>query len=433
MADAGGAPPAGRPRGVRLPRADRREGRRRRRRSCCNGARSGAAIVPGAHVLYCPSEAELVPFARALGLYCARHGRLFVVVDAAGPVAGLVGKFFPGREPRYFKGPRKPPPCDLAYTELAILGRRSGPSRPRDRMEEAAADAAAPRARRLRRAAVGVAHPAKGGSPPSETIGRVMEFVAAKACAGGAQRAVGGERRVAIAERHLALGEAGFDAQQPGHRDGSRRRRRSARRRAPCSRRTRRAPAASARSRAGRRESARAPASLPGVQFGIAAGQPADVAVRPAAARRRAARRSANSAPAARQPDMQMRIEERERRVARERDALARRRDGGGGARRASTLSGRASASIAARSTWAATASAIASRRGSSASNSPACTRPRWRSGSAQRLEARDRADDLHAERLDRLAREAAMARAADAVEHDAGDVDARIVSSCSP
>jgi hypothetical protein len=79
--------------------------------------------VPAAHVLYCPSEEDLVPFARALGFYCARRGRLFVFVDATGPVAGLVGGFFPGREPRYFKGPSKPTPCDLAYTELAILGR----------------------------------------------------------------------------------------------------------------------------------------------------------------------------------------------------------------------------------------------------------------------------------------------------------------------
>jgi hypothetical protein len=79
--------------------------------------------VPGAHILYCPSMRELVRFARPLGLYCARHGRLFIAVDAEGPIAGLVGKFLPGREPRYFKGPRKPAPCDLAYTELAILGR----------------------------------------------------------------------------------------------------------------------------------------------------------------------------------------------------------------------------------------------------------------------------------------------------------------------
>jgi hypothetical protein len=76
-----------------------------------------------AHVLYCPSAEELVPFARALGFYCARRGRLFVVIDAMGPVAGLFGGFLRGREPRYFKGPSQPAPCDLAYTELAILGR----------------------------------------------------------------------------------------------------------------------------------------------------------------------------------------------------------------------------------------------------------------------------------------------------------------------
>jgi len=80
-------------------------------------------LVPSAHVIYCPSEAELVAFARALGRYCARHRRYVVIVDAAGPLDGLVGGFFPGREPRYFKGPRQPAPCDLAYTELAILGR----------------------------------------------------------------------------------------------------------------------------------------------------------------------------------------------------------------------------------------------------------------------------------------------------------------------
>ncbi len=80
-------------------------------------------VVPGAHVIYAPSHRELVSFSRALGLYCARRGRLFLVVDANEPIEGLTGKFFEGREPRYFKGPDTPSPCDLTYTELTIFGR----------------------------------------------------------------------------------------------------------------------------------------------------------------------------------------------------------------------------------------------------------------------------------------------------------------------
>ena len=40
-----------------------------------------------------------------------------------GPVPGLAGRYFAEREPRYYKGPRAPSPCDLADTELVIFGR----------------------------------------------------------------------------------------------------------------------------------------------------------------------------------------------------------------------------------------------------------------------------------------------------------------------
>ena len=46
-----------------------------------------------------------------------------------------------------------------------------------------------------------------------------------------------------------------------------------------------------------------------------------------------------------------------------------------------------------------------------------------------ERVEPRDRADDLHAERLDRAPGEPPMPRAADAVEHDPDHVDAGIVA----
>ena len=81
------------------------------------------SVVPGAQVVYARSEADLVAFSRALGAWCALRGRMFLVADGEGPLAGLNGKFFEGREPRYYFGPRKPSPLDLADTELQIFGR----------------------------------------------------------------------------------------------------------------------------------------------------------------------------------------------------------------------------------------------------------------------------------------------------------------------
>jgi hypothetical protein len=57
------------------------------------------------------------------------RGRFFVLIDAKGPIHGLVGTYFDGIAPKYFKGLGPPRLGDLAYTETAmfdptILGRR---------------------------------------------------------------------------------------------------------------------------------------------------------------------------------------------------------------------------------------------------------------------------------------------------------------------
>jgi hypothetical protein len=44
------------------------------------------------------------------------------IADANDPVKGLVGKYFAGHAPKYFKGPAPPALGDLSYTELVILG-----------------------------------------------------------------------------------------------------------------------------------------------------------------------------------------------------------------------------------------------------------------------------------------------------------------------
>lgn len=79
--------------------------------------------IPCLHVIYCRDPGELAIFSGALGRHFARRGRFLFVLDANEAVAGLAGRFFPGREARYFKGAEAPKPWDLAYTELVLLGR----------------------------------------------------------------------------------------------------------------------------------------------------------------------------------------------------------------------------------------------------------------------------------------------------------------------
>jgi hypothetical protein len=79
-------------------------------------------IVSCAQLIYCRDLDDLVRFARPLGRYLAWRGHPLVVLDANGPVRGLVGKFFPDRMPKYFRGPDRPRLGDLAYTETAMFG-----------------------------------------------------------------------------------------------------------------------------------------------------------------------------------------------------------------------------------------------------------------------------------------------------------------------
>jgi len=80
-----------------------------------------AKHLPCAQFIYSSSVEEFVRFARPIGLYLARKLQLFVILDANGPVPGLVGKYLK-RWPRYFRGPDRPQTGDLAYTETALFG-----------------------------------------------------------------------------------------------------------------------------------------------------------------------------------------------------------------------------------------------------------------------------------------------------------------------
>jgi hypothetical protein len=78
--------------------------------------------IPCLQLIYCRDVAEFVRLAAPIGRFLASRGGFVVMVDANGPIPGLVGKFFRNKMPKYFKGRQRPRLGDLAYTEIAMLG-----------------------------------------------------------------------------------------------------------------------------------------------------------------------------------------------------------------------------------------------------------------------------------------------------------------------
>jgi hypothetical protein len=80
------------------------------------------STFPGVQLIYCRDVEEFVRFARPIGLFLALRGSFYVVVNSNGPIPGLVGKYFPGVLPLYYKGPLLRI-GDLAYTQFALHSR----------------------------------------------------------------------------------------------------------------------------------------------------------------------------------------------------------------------------------------------------------------------------------------------------------------------
>ena len=79
-------------------------------------------FIPCSHLIYCRSMSEFVRFAGPIGRYLLFRSGPFCIVDATGSVGGLVGRYLPERNPKYFEGPVPPSLGDLSYTELAVFG-----------------------------------------------------------------------------------------------------------------------------------------------------------------------------------------------------------------------------------------------------------------------------------------------------------------------
>ena len=78
-------------------------------------------VVPFAFLIYCRDLQDFAQFAGPLGRYLAWRGILLVITDADGPIPGLGGVYL-NRNPKYFKGPDRPRPGNMAYSERAMFG-----------------------------------------------------------------------------------------------------------------------------------------------------------------------------------------------------------------------------------------------------------------------------------------------------------------------
>ena len=79
-------------------------------------------IIPCAQLIYSRGIDEFVQLARPIGRFLTARGRPLVAIDANGSIAGLAGRYFDAKQPKYFKGPNQPRLGDLVYTEAAMFG-----------------------------------------------------------------------------------------------------------------------------------------------------------------------------------------------------------------------------------------------------------------------------------------------------------------------
>ncbi|UFZ02803.1 acyl-CoA acyltransferase [Bradyrhizobium ontarionense] len=84
--------------------------------------RQGRFALPVMQLIYCRDVSDYVASAGAIGRFLLRRGRVSVIIDANGPISGLVGFYTDRRGRKYAKGPRQPRLGNLSDTELPLYG-----------------------------------------------------------------------------------------------------------------------------------------------------------------------------------------------------------------------------------------------------------------------------------------------------------------------
>ncbi|MGJ4948399.1 acyl-CoA acyltransferase [Bradyrhizobium sp. HKCCYLS20291] len=85
--------------------------------------RQGRFALPAMQLIYCRDISDYVSCAGAVGrLLLLRRACVSVMIDANGPIGGLIGIYTERRGRKYIKGPQPPRLGDLSDTELPLYG-----------------------------------------------------------------------------------------------------------------------------------------------------------------------------------------------------------------------------------------------------------------------------------------------------------------------
>jgi hypothetical protein len=79
-------------------------------------------FVPCAQLIYCRNLSDLIEHGLAVSIWLAKRGFPLMIIDASGPINGLLGHYIPAKASKYFKGPRPFKAVDHSYSEMVLLG-----------------------------------------------------------------------------------------------------------------------------------------------------------------------------------------------------------------------------------------------------------------------------------------------------------------------
>lgn len=78
--------------------------------------------IPCAQLIYCRHLTDLIQHGLAISSWLTMRGFPLMLIDASGPIEGLIGYYVAGKSRKYFKGPQPIRMIDHSYSEMAIFG-----------------------------------------------------------------------------------------------------------------------------------------------------------------------------------------------------------------------------------------------------------------------------------------------------------------------
>ena len=78
--------------------------------------------IPVAQLIYCEYLTDLIDNSRIITLEVLKRGFAALLIDASGPIEGFIGRYFPARAAKFYKGPMPLYAIDHSYSEMIYIG-----------------------------------------------------------------------------------------------------------------------------------------------------------------------------------------------------------------------------------------------------------------------------------------------------------------------